>query len=135
MDSLQYLTPTVYSLVKLSALGVIIAASIWVSNKAVILLQSTTLNFPQLTIQQANAWANSRRKRAQPIEVTSLSEKAPAIEPLHDFDWKTAARQKLRTFKSIYHITMGELSLLLMMDERLNRISYPCRHTIGTHHH
>lgn len=30
-----------------------------------------------------------------------------AIEPLHDFDWKSTEPLKIRPFKPKYHLTMG----------------------------
>lgn len=50
----------------------------------------------------------SRKQHLQPAtNEISLPEKTSLIEPLHNFDWKTAPRRQLRPFKPTYHITMG----------------------------
>ncbi|KAJ4011447.1 hypothetical protein NW752_008445 [Fusarium irregulare] len=56
----------------------------------------------------AKQWMRSRKQHLQPAtNETSLPEKTPIIEPLHNFDWKTAPRRQLRPFKPTYHITMA----------------------------
>jgi hypothetical protein len=54
----------------------------------------------------------SRKQRSQPVKVeAAVPEKTSTIEPLHDFDWKTAPKRQLRPFKPTYHITMGTVIL------------------------
>ncbi|CAM1512000.1 Fc.00g095130.m01.CDS01 [Cosmosporella sp. VM-42] len=104
------LNTTVQSLIKLTALGIIILTTIWAINT------------------KAKAWTNSRKRRAQPKEVAPFPEKPPTIEPLEGFDWKTAERRKLRPFKPIYHITMAiradtPSELITMDQDYLDRVT------------
>lgn len=77
-----------------------------------------------------------RRQHLQAAKAEVVSpEKVLAIEPLHDFDWKTAPKRQLRPFKPTYHITMGMVSsqdknVLFSDCDR----SYSSRYAIRTHH-
>lgn len=55
----------------------------------------------------AKRWMQSRKHQVQPREAAKLPQKSLPIEPLHEFDWKTAQRRQLRPFKPTYHITMA----------------------------
>ncbi|KAF5625099.1 hypothetical protein F52700_9474 [Fusarium sp. NRRL 52700] len=59
------------------------------------------------------------------------------IEPLHDFDWKTAPRRQLRPFKPTYHITMAiradtPSELITIDEDYLDRVTHR-RSIIATH--
>ncbi|KAF5020065.1 hypothetical protein F66182_7907 [Fusarium sp. NRRL 66182] len=75
-------------------------------------------------------WMRTRKQHSQPAqaEIAPL-EKAPLIEPLGDFDWKTAQRRQLRPFKPTYHITMAiqantPSELITIDEDYLERISH-----------
>ncbi|KAH6966017.1 hypothetical protein EDB82DRAFT_318629 [Fusarium venenatum] len=86
----------------------------------------------------AKQWMRSRKQRSQPVKVEAVvPEKTPIIEPLHDFDWKTAPKRQLRPFKPTYHITMAIQSntpseLITIDEDYLDRITQR-RSIIATH--
>ncbi|KAI6750771.1 hypothetical protein HG530_014221 [Fusarium avenaceum] len=86
----------------------------------------------------AKRWMRSRKQHSQPLKAEVVQpEKAPVIEPLHDFDWKTAPRRQLRPFKPTYHITMAiradtPSELITIDEDYLDRITHR-RSIIATH--
>ncbi|KAM0261184.1 hypothetical protein ACHAPA_009914 [Fusarium lateritium] len=86
----------------------------------------------------AKRWMRSRKQHSQPAKAEAVqSEKVPVIEPLHDFDWKTAPRRQLRPFKPTYHITMAiradtPSELITIDEDYLERITHR-RSIIATH--
>ncbi|KAM0545619.1 hypothetical protein ACHAPJ_011234 [Fusarium lateritium] len=86
----------------------------------------------------AKRWMRSRKQHSHPVKVEAAPpEKVPSIEPLHDFDWKTAPRRQLRPFKPTYHITMAiradtPSELITIDQDYLERITHR-RSIIASH--
>ncbi|KAH7150218.1 hypothetical protein B0J13DRAFT_549752 [Dactylonectria estremocensis] len=76
----------------------------------------------------AKRWMQSRRQPLQSVEAPKVPEKVAPIEPLQDFEWKTAPRRQLRPFKPTYHITMAiqadtPSELITIDEDYLDRIT------------
>ncbi|KAF4457040.1 hypothetical protein F53441_955 [Fusarium austroafricanum] len=85
----------------------------------------------------AKRWMYNRRQHLQPVVDVVPTEKAPVIEPLHDFDWKNAPRRQLRPFKPTYHITMAiqahtPSELITIDEDYLDRVTHR-RNIVATH--
>jgi hypothetical protein len=52
-----------------------------------------------------------RRPPPPPPDTSAEPSKPRPIEPLDDFQWQDVEPRKLRPWKPVYHITMGELAL------------------------
>ncbi|KAJ4244387.1 hypothetical protein NW762_014515 [Fusarium torreyae] len=86
----------------------------------------------------AKRWMRSCKQHSRPVKVEAAPpEKVPSIEPLHNFDWKTAPRRQLRPFKPTYHITMAiradtPSELITIDQDYLERITHR-RSIIASH--
>ncbi|KAH6958040.1 hypothetical protein DER45DRAFT_584127 [Fusarium avenaceum] len=120
MASTQTLNSSLHPFANLLFLPAAVVVSVWVV---------TTI---------AKRWMRSRKQHSQPLKAEVVQpEKAPVIEPLHDFDWKTAPRRQLRPFKPTYHITMAiradtPSELITIDEDYLDRITHR-RSIIATH--